>query len=159
MIEVDEFEFEVEAVGKDKTNSFFPSLLIHLHRSIQLISIIELPTKPTNHFFSASMSNAANLNVQVLESLTQLAETLAQLDERGDGSSSVDELTKDASSLNITDSTTTARPSPQSPSSTPNTDLSHYRTLPSTVTTAYTLLTDGSNYIHATSTKYSCKKG
>eukprot|EP00970_Alexandrium_tamarense_P020625 scaffold15445_cov221-Alexandrium_tamarense.AAC.6 len=100
------------------------------------------------------MSNAANLNVQVLESLSRLAETLAQLDERGDGSSSVDELTKFAASLNMTDSTTTARPSTQSPSSTPNTNLSHYRTLPSTVTTAYTLLTDGSNYIHATSTKY-----
>ncbi|KAL7481990.1 hypothetical protein ACHAW6_007665 [Cyclotella cf. meneghiniana] len=112
-----------------------------------------------------AMSSSVNLNTKVLDSLTRLAESLARLDERGlkyavEPSSSpaqhfhnhetvMDEITRTSAALtlsqadsNVPQSTVTAK------------QLSHYRAQPPALVEAYALLTTGSQYIHATSTKY-----
>ena len=78
---------------------------------------------------------------------------MAKLDEaagHADNSdaSNVDELVNSSAAINLNgsnDSTLTKLPA---------LPISHWRTLPSIVTEAYKLLTDGAEYIHATSTKY-----
>ncbi|KAL3788818.1 hypothetical protein HJC23_006271 [Cyclotella cryptica] len=111
------------------------------------------------------MASSGNLNTKVLDALTRLAETLAQLDERGfkdvgESSSSpaqrlhghetaMDEITRTSAALTLSQADSNA---PQSTA--PTTQLSHYRIQPPALVEAYALLTTGSQYIHATSTKY-----
>ena len=108
-----------------------------------------------------------NLNAQVLASLTRLADTLAKLDETKStpASCTVDEvLLKGTAALSIGDNsdlddelvtqTKAAHKMLTSISILPSQSISHWRTLPADVKSAYQLLVDGASYIHATSTKY-----
>ncbi|KAL9178903.1 hypothetical protein ACHAXT_011876 [Thalassiosira profunda] len=111
-----------------------------------------------------------DLNAEVLAALTRLAETLAKLDEArddvgacidGDGESGADELVDATAGMALQDDEA-AHPSaskrePQLPAaslSPPALPLSHWRTLPLPVASAYDILHDGASYLHATSTKY-----
>ncbi|KAL7530247.1 hypothetical protein ACHAXR_003385 [Thalassiosira sp. AJA248-18] len=147
-------------------------------------------------------ANNKNLNAEVLEALTRLADKLAQLDvacdhdedeEAGeksgcdDGSNVAAELANDTAALSLNDGNgeemavapennamETSPPSPAALSTTAQSPppptatitstvtnpppaalpLSHWRTLPLPVSSAYQILTDGAQYLHATSTKY-----
>jgi len=92
-----------------------------------------------------------NLNAQALQSLTRLADTLAKLDETSvhdaDTANSEECIEEKVAALNISTSSSTLTKLPTIP-------ISYWRTLPQSVESAYQLLNDGANYIHATSTKY-----
>eukprot|EP00579_Thalassiosira_antarctica_P018778 CAMPEP_0201933136 /NCGR_PEP_ID=MMETSP0903-20130614/30904_1 /ASSEMBLY_ACC=CAM_ASM_000552 /TAXON_ID=420261 /ORGANISM="Thalassiosira antarctica, Strain CCMP982" /LENGTH=513 /DNA_ID=CAMNT_0048472961 /DNA_START=54 /DNA_END=1591 /DNA_ORIENTATION=+ len=141
---------------------------------------------------SASSDSDTNLNAQVLEALTRLADTLAQLDETCDNDDApentvdsaadeaVDLLAEETAAMMLDDGeaaettalandaadggtdvttsstapTTDATPPPKPTLTPPALPLSHWRTLPLQVTSAYKILNDGAEYIHATSTKY-----
>ena len=100
---------------------------------------------------------STNLNTEVLADLTRLEDTLARLNVHGsppssltqhetDGSAnSIDSITNGAANLNLSQ---TEAQSPQ-----PISQLLHYRSQPPSLVEAYTILSTGSQYIHATSTK------
>lgn len=96
-----------------------------------------------------------NLNAQVLASLNRLAVTLAQLDETKSVQPCAveDGLVNGTATLRLTDNGDTDNTLIKS-STLPIQSISHWRTLPPEVTSAYQLLIDGASYIHATSTKY-----
>lgn len=119
------------------------------------------------------MSNSeTKLNAEVLASLNRLANTLALLDETTSAQSCAvadddgDDLTKGTAAMSIAeedDDNTRKRTdndfiaqlkATQQLSILPSESLSHWRTLPPDVSSAYQLLVDGVSYIHATSTKY-----
>lgn len=102
---------------------------------------------------------------------------MAKLDEAAghadSDASNVDELVKSSAAINLNDGNDSTEQVVAAASSTekdampctptlqqfsltklPALPISHWRTLPSIVTEAYKLLTDGAEYIHATSTKY-----
>ena len=95
------------------------------------------------------------MNAEVLDSLTRLADTLSKLDERHYHIGTIDDDAKD-----ITEATAAMSLSPQQsiqeqqqPEQQQQT-IGYWRSLPTEVTAAYQLLSDGAEYIHATSTKY-----
>jgi len=100
---------------------------------------------------SGGDDDTSNLNAQVLQSLTRLADTLAKLDETSvhdaDTANSEECIEEKVAALNISTSSSTLTKLPTIP-------ISHWRTLPQNLQTAYQLLNDGATYIHATSTKY-----
>lgn len=119
------------------------------------------------------MSNSdTNLNAQVLAALNRLANTLALLDETTSVQSCAladddcDDLIKGTAAMSIAeedDDNTQKRTdndfiaqlkATQQLSVLPSESISHWRTLPPNVSSAYQLLVDGASYIHATSTKY-----
>ena len=99
---------------------------------------------------SGGDEDTPNLNAQVLQSLTRLADTLAKLDETSvhdaDTANNEECIEKKVAALNISTSSTLTK--------LPTIPISHWRALPSAVKSAYQLLNDGATYIHATSTKY-----
>lgn len=93
--------------------------------------------------------DTANLNLQVLQSLTRLADTLAKLDETSyydhtNTANNEEFIEEKVAALTISDDNITEGVAV----------IGHWRTLPANVQSAYQLLNDGANYIHATSTKY-----
>lgn len=115
------------------------------------------------------MSSDPNLNAQVLASLNRLADKVAILDETKTNSASCaidgddDELLNRTAAMNIADNDTDETDDfgaqlkavqPFLSTILPSTPISHWRTLPPEVQSAYQLLNDGASYIHATSTKY-----
>jgi hypothetical protein len=100
------------------------------------------------------------MNAEVLHSLTRLADTLSKLDERhyytgnidGDDGST-DEITAATASMSLSSQPSTSS-SPNSDTKDQTPTIGYWRTLPTEVTAAYQLLSDGAEYIHATSTKY-----
>jgi hypothetical protein len=97
---------------------------------------------------------STNLNTEVLAVLTQLAGTLSRLNEHASsppknchGSESViQEITQATANLAISNEAKTPHPT--------LVKLTHYRTQPPSLVEAYTHLSTGAQYIHATSTKY-----
>ena len=116
------------------------------------------------------------LNNEVLASLNRLADKLSQLDDEPAsqscplGDCDVESAVAAVAALDLAGSddgdnatsaaTVSEESSPQIPSddegplASPGPALSHWRTLPLQVQSAYQLLSDGADYIHATSTKY-----
>lgn len=85
------------------------------------------------------------MNTEVLQSLTRLADKLAKLNETSYHEEHDDELINNGTaSISLDENTSQHAPLP----------ISHWRTLPPHVQSAYKLLNDGAEYIHATSTKY-----
>ena len=101
------------------------------------------------------------MNAEVLQSLTRLADTLAKLDERhyytgnidGDDGNGTDEITAAAAAMSLSSQPSTSS-SRKSDTNDQASTIGYWRTLPTEVTAAYQLLSDGAEYIHATSTKY-----
>mmetsp|Transcript_46680 Transcript_46680/g.98093 ORF Transcript_46680/g.98093 Transcript_46680/m.98093 type:complete len:511 (-) Transcript_46680:248-1780(-) len=129
---------------------------------------------------SASSDGDPNLNGQVLEALTRLADTIAHLEVASnndavtgdttatDAAGEVSDLAKETASLKLNDAddaaeattssaspTSDASPAPSKSTLTPPAlPISHWRKLPLQAVSAYKILNDGAEYIHATSTKY-----
>ncbi|KAL7510606.1 hypothetical protein ACHAXN_007496 [Cyclotella atomus] len=97
---------------------------------------------------------SANLNIEVLAVLTQLADTLSRLNEHAStpqtndlgSESAIQEITQDTANLALSNEAQTPHPTPV--------HLTHYRTQPPSLVEAYTHISTGAQYIHATSTKY-----
>jgi len=115
--------------------------------------------------------DTTNLNAQVLQSLTRLANTLAKLDETSyhdaDNANNEQLIEEKVAALNISDNDSAERVAAVSQTEQsqdtaatstltklPTIPISHWRALPQNVQSAYQLLNDGATYIHATSTKY-----
>jgi hypothetical protein len=92
------------------------------------------------------------MTVEVIESLTRLADVLSTLDERNyhNGKVAIDDITEATAVLSISSQQST----PTLPNEAKEQSIGYWRSLPTEVTTAFQLLNDGAEYIHATSTKY-----
>ena len=112
------------------------------------------------------MASSTNLNTEVLAALTRLEDTISRLNDRDSSSpqdniqqpdttdsstkNSIEEITQDASNISLSSPSLLANNTPPLE----HTHITHYKTQPPSLIEAYTLLSTASQYIHATSTKY-----
>lgn len=95
------------------------------------------------------------MNAEVLDSLTRLADKLSKLDERHFHIGTIDgDDAKDITEATAAMSLSPQRSIQEQHQPEQQQTIGYWRSLPTEVTAAYQLLSDGAEYIHATSTKY-----